>query len=53
MEVGHRTVSLCQLGLIAVNLGRPLKWDPTAERFQDDNAADALLSRPIRAPWKI
>ena len=53
VEVGHRTVSLCQLGLIAVRLGRPLKWDPKAERFEGDNAADALLSRPIRDPWGI
>ena len=53
VEVGHRTVSLCQLGLIAVRLGRTLKWDPKAERFQDDNAANALLTRPIREPWGI
>ena len=53
VEVGHRTVSLCQLGLIAVRLGRPLKWDPDAERFLDDNAANTLLSRPIRDPWGI
>jgi len=53
VEVGHRTVSLCQLGLIACKLGRPLKWDPAAERFQDDSAANAMLSVPIRDPWGI
>ena len=52
-EVGHRTVSLCQIGLIAIQLGRPLRWDPQAERFLDDNAANALLTRPVREPWTI
>ena len=53
VEVGHRTVSLCQIGLIAAKLGRPLKWDPTKETFLDDNAADALLSRPTRGSGGI
>jgi len=50
VEVGHRTVSLCQLGLIAVELGYPLTWDPDAERFTD-NAANAKLSSPVRDAW--
>ena len=53
VEVGHRTVSLCQIGLIAIELGRPLKWDPDEEHFLDDNAADAKLTRPVRGPWII
>ena len=53
VEVGHRTVSLCQRGLIAVRLGRTLRWDPEAERFHNDNAANALLTRPVRDPWGI
>jgi hypothetical protein len=52
VEVGHRTCSICQLGLIAVTLGYPLRWDPEHERFTD-NAANALLSRPVRAPWSL
>ena len=53
VEVGHRTVSLCQIGLIAAQLGRPLKWDPIKERFLNDNAADALLTRPVRGAWGL
>ena len=53
VEVGHRTVSLCQIGLIAIKLGRALRWDPAAERFLDDNAANAMLTRPVRDPWGI
>jgi hypothetical protein len=32
-------------------LGRPLTWDATAERFVGDAEADAMLSRPERAPY--
>lgn len=52
VEVGHRTVSICQMGLIAVTLGYPLTWDPEKERF-DDNAANAMLRRPIRQGWAV
>ena len=51
-EVGHRTNTMCHLGLIAIKLGLKLKWDPVRERF-DDDAANRLLDRPLRAPWSI
>lgn len=50
-EVGHRTASLCQLGLIAVTLGTRLRFDPERETFPDDNAACAMLTSSRRAPW--
>jgi predicted dehydrogenase len=52
-EVGHRTTSLCQLGHIAVQVGRKLKWAPDAERFINDDTANRLLSRPMRSPWRL
>jgi predicted dehydrogenase len=52
-EVGHRTTSLCQLGHIAIQVGRKLKWDPDAERFTNDETANRLLSRPMRSPWRL
>jgi predicted dehydrogenase len=52
-EVGHRTASLCQIGHIAVGLGRKLVWDPGTERFAGSDEANALLARPQRAPWKV
>lgn len=51
VEVGHRTVSLCQIGLIAVQLGRKLAWDPEKERFMNDDEANARLDRPVRGDW--
>lgn len=53
VEIGHRSVTVCHLGNIAYWLKRPLKWDPVAERFIGDDEADRLLSRPMRAPWRL
>ncbi len=50
-EVGHRSASLCHLGVIAVRLGRKLHWDPGAEKFVDDREADQWLVRERRKPW--
>ena len=51
IEVGHRTVSLCQIGLIAIQVGRKLEWDPAAERFVNDAEANALLDISVRGDW--
>ena len=52
-EVAHRSASVGHLGLIAMELGRKLKWDPAKERFINDASADELLSRPLRGPWQV
>ena len=52
-EVGHRTNSLCQIGLIAIERGKKLQWDPKAERFTNDDLANRMLTRPMRAPWGL
>lgn len=53
VEAGHRTSSLCHLGLISMTLGRKLKWDPVRERFANDSSADDMAARAARAPWQI
>ncbi len=52
-EIGHRTISVAHLGNIAMQLQRKLHWNPEAERFVDDDAANSLLSRTQREPWTI
>jgi predicted dehydrogenase len=49
--VAHRANAACILSWIAMKLGRPLTWDPQAERFVKDDEANAMLSRPERAPY--
>jgi len=44
----HRTMTSCHLCNIALMLGRELNWDPKAEKFVDDEQANALLSRKSR-----
>ena len=34
-----------------MKLERPLAWDVKAERFVNDAEANAMLSRPERAPY--
>ncbi len=53
VEVAHRSCSACLLGDIAMRTGRKLRWDPDKERFLGDDAANAMLSRTMRAPWRL
>lgn len=56
IEHGQRANSLCELVNIARHVGLvgvPLKWDPDAERFTNNDEANALLSRPRRAGWEL
>ncbi len=53
VEIGHRTASVCNIGNIAYQLNRPLKWNPKTEQFKNDAEANALLGRPMNNEWKI
>jgi hypothetical protein len=47
IEVGHRTISISQIGLIACQMGEKLTWNPDKELFVGHNAANALLTAPL------
>jgi len=49
-EVGHRVTSLGHLGHIAIQLGEKLQFDPDKEVFKDNDAANAMLDKPIEKP---
>jgi predicted dehydrogenase len=53
VDIGHRVSSVCHLANIAIRLGRKLKWDPKEERFENNAEANAMLTRPLRSPWKL
>ena len=50
-EVGHRSVSLCHLGVLAIRLGRKLNWDPAQEQFVNDAEANSYVAREQRKPF--
>jgi predicted dehydrogenase len=50
---GHRSCTLVNLAKIAVETGRPLRFNPMKQRFIDIDGANADISLPMRAPWKI
>ncbi|HEX2862144.1 MAG TPA: Gfo/Idh/MocA family oxidoreductase [Lacunisphaera sp.] len=51
-EALHRLSTTLHLGAIAMELGRPLRWDPATESFPEDAAANALRTRPERTDWQ-
>lgn len=53
VEIGYRSASVCHLGNTAYWLKRPLKWDPDAVQYIDDNEANRQLIRPMRDPWHV
>ncbi len=50
---GHRSCTLVNLGLIALRLGRSLRFDPATQSFPGDEAANALIDQPMRGSWTI
>lgn len=52
-EVAHRSASVGHLGVIAMEVGRKLRFDPETETIIGDPEADRLLSRAYRSPWQL
>src|SRR5690606_39083043 len=50
---GHRSCTIVNMGLTALRLGRSLKFDSEKQEFIDDDAANRLVSQPMRGPWSI
>jgi len=53
VEVAHRSITPAHLGNIAMQLGRKIRWDPEREEILDDPTATRMLSRTLRAPWRL
>ena len=54
IETAVRSDTLPQLTAIALKTKRKLTWNPAAEQFTNDDAANALMNaRPFRGDWKL
>lgn len=52
IEEGYISSASCILANLSQELGRTLRWNPTAQKVEGDEQANRLLARPYRAPWK-
>ena len=50
---GFRSCTIINMGKIALQLGRSLKFDPVAQEFINDEEANKLIHPAMRAPWNI
>ena len=50
---GYHSCTVVNMGIIALQLGRTLHFDPATQQFIDDDAANRLINQPMRAPWSI
>jgi len=50
---GYHSCTVVNMGIIALQLGRTLHFDPVTQQFIDDEAANRLINQPMRAPWSI
>ena len=53
VEVGHKSVNACHLANIAARIGTQVQWDPKTEKLTGPEAAQKLVSRKYRKPWKL
>jgi predicted dehydrogenase len=53
VEAGHRAVTVCHLGVIALRTGLKLEWDGKREEFVGENAKEGnrYVSREMRKPY--
>jgi predicted dehydrogenase len=51
IEEGHISTACCILGNLALQLGRPIAYDPKTRSVPGDAEATRLLARSYRAPW--
>jgi predicted dehydrogenase len=50
---GHRSCTIVNMGKIAMQLNRSLKYDPKKQRFINDDEANKLAYPEMRAPYSI
>ncbi|OGD25746.1 MAG: dehydrogenase [Candidatus Aminicenantes bacterium RBG_19FT_COMBO_65_30] len=52
-ETAHRSASVGHLGVVAMEVGRKIKWHPATETIIGDPEAERLLGHSYRKPWQM
>lgn len=50
---GHRSTTMLNMGIIAVQLNRTLHFDDKSQRFINDDEANRMINQPMRGPWNL
>ncbi len=53
VEVGHSSCTVCNLGNIAMELNRPVKWNPIVQKFMNDPEATKLMHYQYRDGYSL
>jgi len=53
LDLGHHVSTVAHLGNLALRSKARVQWDSERERALGNDAANALVARPYRAPWKL
>ena len=53
VETGHSSCTVCNVGNIAIELNRPVRWNPTIQQFMDDEEANKLMHYTYREGYKL
>lgn len=49
--IGHHSCTIVNMGVCALRLNRTLYFDPVKQLFVNDEAANRLLTQPMRGKW--
>jgi len=52
-EIAHRSATPGHLGLISMQLGRKIQFNPETEEIVNDNQASRMLGNSLRSPWHL
>ena len=53
VETGHYASNIGHLMNISWQVGKSIRWDGDKDQVLDDAQAQALVTKPYRAPWKL
>jgi predicted dehydrogenase len=53
LDIGYHVSAVAQLGNVALRSKNRIEWDAESGRVTNNEAANAFVNRPYRAPWKL